>query len=84
MSGPVTGQLNLMSAGHGVAHAEEQTAGAPGGVRVHGIQLWVAQPEVGRERGEVDRAAEWNAEDPRFGTVASALPRITAPTSGIA
>jgi redox-sensitive bicupin YhaK (pirin superfamily) len=39
---------------------------------------------VGRERGEVDRAAtEWNAGDPRFGTVASDLPRIPAPTPGI-
>jgi hypothetical protein len=204
------GQLNLMSAGHGVAHAEEQPAGAPGGARMHGIQLWVAQPEatrhgpagfehhadlpqvplgdtvatvlvgevagarsparadtplvgaelalaggpatvpldpgfehalvvldgavavgdevvgpgvlaylgegrdavvlaaeaparavllggepfpepilmswnfVARQRGEVDRAAaEWNAGDPRFGTVASQLARIPAPTSGI-
>ena len=35
---------------------------------------------VARERGEVDRAArEWNAHDDRFGTVASALPRIAAP-----
>ena len=39
---------------------------------------------VARDRAEVDRAAaEWNADDPRFGTVASALPRIPAPTSGI-
>jgi redox-sensitive bicupin YhaK (pirin superfamily) len=36
------GQLNLMTAGHGVAHAEEATAfrGA-----FQGVQLWVAQPE---------------------------------------
>jgi quercetin 2,3-dioxygenase len=206
------GQLNLMTAGHGVAHAEEEPADVPGGRRMHGIQLWVAQPEatrhgpaafehhaalpqvalgdasvtvlvgevagarsparadtplvgadlaladgpatvplhpgfehalvvldaavavagevvgpgvlvylgegrdsivvaaaggparavllggepfpepilmswnfVARERSEVDRAAaEWNAGDPRFGTVASALPRIPAPASGIA
>ena len=39
------GQLNLMTAGHGVSHAEEGT-----GFRgtVHGIQLWVAQPESTR------------------------------------
>ena len=36
------GQLNLMTAGHGVAHAEEAT-GAFRGV-LHGVQLWVAQP----------------------------------------
>jgi redox-sensitive bicupin YhaK (pirin superfamily) len=204
------GQLNLMTAGHGVAHAEEERADVAGRGRMHGIQLWVAQPEatrhgpaafehhaalpqvalgdtvvtvlvgevagarsparadtplvgadlalaggpatvpldpafehalvvldgavavgdevvgpgvlaylgegrdgivvaadgaaravllggepfpepilmswnfVARERSEVDRAAtEWNAGDPRFGTVASALPRIPAPTSGI-
>ena len=204
------GQLNLMTAGHGVAHAEEQPSGGAAG-RVHGIQLWVAQPDstrhrpaafehhaelpqlavgrgvatvlvgevagarsparadsplvgadialpagaatvpldpafehalvvlegtvavgeeavgpgvlaylgegreavelataagparavllggepfpepilmswnfVARERAEVERAAmEWNAEDPRFGTVDSTLPRIPAPTSGI-
>jgi redox-sensitive bicupin YhaK (pirin superfamily) len=204
------GQLNLMTAGHGVAHAEEEPADVGGGGRMHGIQLWVAQPEatrhgpaafehhaalpqvalgdtvvtvlvgevagarsparadtplvgadlalaggpatvpldpafehalvvldgavavgdevvgpgvlaylgegrdgiavatdgaaravllggepfpepilmswnfVARQRSEVDRAAtEWNAGDSRFGTVASALPRIPAPTSGV-
>ena len=40
------GQLNLMSAGRGVAHAEESPAGRTG--RVHGVQLWVAQPEATR------------------------------------
>jgi quercetin 2,3-dioxygenase len=37
------GQLNLMTAGHGIAHAEESTTGYVGDV--HGVQLWVAQPE---------------------------------------
>lgn len=37
------GQLNLMTAGHGVAHAEEPTGRYRG--PLHGIQLWVAQPE---------------------------------------
>ena len=37
------GQLNLMSAGHGVSHAEEST-GHYRGV-LEGIQLWIAQPE---------------------------------------
>ena len=40
------GQLNLMSAGHGVAHAEESTNAYRGDL--HGIQLWVAQPEETR------------------------------------
>jgi redox-sensitive bicupin YhaK (pirin superfamily) len=37
------GQLNLMTAGHGVAHAEESTGRYRGDL--HGVQLWVAQPE---------------------------------------
>src|ERR687897_3072291 len=40
------GQLNLMTAGHGVSHAEESPAGPP--THQHGIQLWVAQPEATR------------------------------------
>lgn len=39
------GQLNLMTAGHGVVHSEEGTRTR--GI-VHGIQLWVAQPEATR------------------------------------
>jgi redox-sensitive bicupin YhaK (pirin superfamily) len=41
------GQLNLMTAGAGVAHAEESTAVSRG--EVHGVQLWVAQPEATRQ-----------------------------------
>jgi redox-sensitive bicupin YhaK (pirin superfamily) len=37
------GQLNLMTAGAGISHAEEPTTTTSG--RLHGIQLWVAQPE---------------------------------------
>lgn len=40
------GQLNLMSAGRGIAHSEEDP-GQPEGV-LHGIQLWLAQPEATR------------------------------------
>lgn len=40
------GQLNLMSAGNGIAHAEEDP-GQPDG-HLHGIQLWIAQPEQTR------------------------------------
>ena len=41
------GQLNLMTAGHGIAHAEESRT--PAGGVVHGIQLWVAQPAATRD-----------------------------------
>src|SRR5215510_14503145 len=37
------GQLNLMTAGHGIAHAEE-TPGANCG-RLDGVQLWLALPQ---------------------------------------
>jgi redox-sensitive bicupin YhaK (pirin superfamily) len=40
------GQLNLMTAGQGVSHAEESTGRRQG--EMHGIQLWVAQPEATR------------------------------------
>lgn len=40
------GQLNLMTAGHGVAHAEEATDSYRG--TLQGVQLWVAQPEATR------------------------------------
>jgi hypothetical protein len=38
------GQLNLMTAGRGIAHAELGTT-----TGIHGIQLWLAQPEPTRQ-----------------------------------
>lgn len=40
------GQLNLMTAGHGVSHSEEATGAYRG--ELHGVQLWVAQPSATR------------------------------------
>ncbi len=40
------GELNLMTAGRGIAHSEEATGSYEG--RLQGIQLWVAQPEATR------------------------------------
>jgi redox-sensitive bicupin YhaK (pirin superfamily) len=40
------GQLNLMTAGRGVTHSEEATGRYRGDL--HGVQLWVAQPEATR------------------------------------
>jgi len=54
------GQLNLMTAGGGVVHSEEGT-GYRG--EVHGIQLWVAQPEHTRHGAA---AFEHHAELPRI------------------
>jgi redox-sensitive bicupin YhaK (pirin superfamily) len=53
------GQLNLMTAGHGISHSEEATGAYAG--ELQGIQLWVAQPERTRH-GEP--AFEHHAELP--------------------
>lgn len=42
------GQLNLMTAGRGIAHSEETPAAH--GPRLHGLQLWIALPERERDR----------------------------------
>jgi quercetin 2,3-dioxygenase len=54
------GQLNLMTAGDGVTHSEEATGRYRG--QLHGVQLWVAQPEATR-RGRA--AFEHHADLPR-------------------
>lgn len=41
------GQVNLMTAGHGISHAEDATSEAGG--RVHAVQLWIALPEAVRD-----------------------------------
>lgn len=43
------GELNLMTAGHGIAHSEESTGRYAG--RMEGIQLWLAQPDETRDSG---------------------------------
>lgn len=53
------GQLNLMTAGRGVAHAEDGRDRAA--TTLHGVQLWVAQPEATRWG---DPAFEHHAELP--------------------
>ena len=40
------GELNLMTAGHGISHSEVSTPGTP---TLHGAQLWVALPEPARD-----------------------------------
>ena len=53
------GQLNLMTAGRGVSHSEEGTGRAQRDL--HGVQLWVAQPERTRHG---DAAFEHHPELP--------------------
>lgn len=50
------GELNLMSAGHGVAHAE---VGRRFGRAGHGVQLWVAQPEDTRHGPAASILLRW-------------------------
>jgi redox-sensitive bicupin YhaK (pirin superfamily) len=58
------GQLNLMTAGHGVCHSEEGTVRRfPDQGRLHGVQLWTALPEVTRHG---PRAFEHVAQVPAF------------------
>lgn len=40
------GQLNLMTAGRGIAHSEQSPSSH--GPRIHGVQLWVAMPDASR------------------------------------
>lgn len=65
------GQLNLMTAGNGVSHAEESTGA--GSRRLHGVQLWVAQPDSTRNGAAAfeHHAALPHAEQP--GGVATVL-----------
>lgn len=55
------GQLNVMTAGHGISHSEETPAEFEG--TLHGVQLWVALPE---ERRHGEAAFEHHAEVPRL------------------
>ena len=56
------GQLNLMTAGHGICHSEEATPALfPDRPVLHGVQLWTALPESARH-GE--RAFEHVADVP--------------------
>jgi redox-sensitive bicupin YhaK (pirin superfamily) len=41
------GQLNVMTAGHGICHAEVSPSEAP--TRLHGVQLWVCLPDDVRD-----------------------------------
>jgi redox-sensitive bicupin YhaK (pirin superfamily) len=62
------GQLNLMTAGRGIAHAEVSSTQAPS--RIHGVQLWVALPDASR------------GVEPRFEHHAE-LPTVLDPTARV-
>jgi redox-sensitive bicupin YhaK (pirin superfamily) len=56
------GQLNLMTAGRGIAHSEESPAGHDPGL--HGVQLWLALPGADRQAAP---GFEHHADLPSFG-----------------
>jgi redox-sensitive bicupin YhaK (pirin superfamily) len=47
------GQVNLMTAGRGIAHAEDSDCA--GGGRLHAVQLWIALPDGERHRAPAFR-----------------------------
>ncbi|HYL03520.1 MAG TPA: pirin family protein [Steroidobacteraceae bacterium] len=47
------GQVNLMTAGRGIAHAEDSAPGRAG--RLHAAQLWIALPDAERQRAPAFR-----------------------------
>jgi quercetin 2,3-dioxygenase len=62
------GQLNLMTSGRGIAHAEESPAEHD--PELHGVQLWVALPDADRQ---VDPAFEHHGELPGTRTAGFAV-----------
>ena len=70
------GQLNLMTAGRGIAHAELGTAD-----RIQGVQMWVAQPEETRN-GE--SRFEHHAELPEFDLGGGTATVILGSAAGVA
>lgn len=73
------GQVNLMTAGNGVVHAEEST-GHYRGV-LEGIQLWIAQPESTRHGGA---AFEHHAELPIIDIVGGSATVLVGEFAGAA
>lgn len=71
------GELNLMTAGRGVAHAEVTPADGQG--RLHGVQLWVAQPGATRDG---DAAFEHHADLPRVDLGAAKATVLAGPLGG--
>jgi redox-sensitive bicupin YhaK (pirin superfamily) len=71
------GQLNLMTAGNGVVHAEEPTGHYRG--LLHGVQLWVAQPDATRAGAA---AFEHHAELPQLELPAALVTVLVGEVAG--
>jgi redox-sensitive bicupin YhaK (pirin superfamily) len=73
------GQLNLMTAGLGIAHAEESLAQPD--PRLHGLQLWVALPDASRH---AEPAFEHHAQLPVAGVGGFAITVFIGSLAGAA
>jgi quercetin 2,3-dioxygenase len=71
------GQLNLMTSGRGIAHAEESPAEHD--PTLHGVQLWVALPDASRQ---VDPAFEHHGELPATGLGGFVITVLTGELAG--
>jgi redox-sensitive bicupin YhaK (pirin superfamily) len=72
------GQLNLMTAGRGIAHAEESPVEHD--PDLHGVQLWVALPDASRL---AEPAFEHHAELPVTGTSGLAITVMLGSLAGL-
>ena len=59
------GQLNVMTAGHGICHAEVSPEDAP--THLHGVQLWVCLPDAVRDTAPAGLHPPRRAADVRRG-----------------
>ncbi len=71
------GQLNLMTAGHGIAHSEEATGRFSGDF--HGVQLWIAQPQETRDG---DAAFDHHSDLPKIDLDASVATVLVGALAG--
>lgn len=74
------GQVNLMTAGHGITHTEESL---PGEAQLHAVQLWIALPAAERDRPPMfDHYAQlpqWQADGFELTLLAGSFGQYTAP-----
>ena len=75
------GELNLMTAGNGIAHSEETPPDNSG--RLHGLQLWVALPEAERHREPgLDHYTDLPVLEPGGGRAQVFMGRLDGAASG--
>lgn len=75
------GQVNLMTAGHGIAHTEDSVTP---GARLHAAQLWIALPDAAAEQApsfaHYPSLPQWQAQGCDWSLMAGSYATYTAPT----